>query len=179
MLWLFAALAIGKTSLAGRNRALLLLGCAIVTLPSTVQFVWQERRAEPRRLSPAVVRALAELERATRPGDVVLVKPERQRHPPAPLVIGRRVPFTRFIPFFAQLAPRASLLERYQRVAEFFTTTDAAAARRVARELQASTLLLVGADDVLFPKRGALELLYAGEGAAVYRISPAPPLPPR
>lgn len=179
VLWLFAALAVGKASLAGRNRALALLGCAILTLPSTVQFVRQERRAEPRRLSPAVVRALAELERATRPGDVVLVKPERQRHPPPPLVIGRRVPFTRFIPFFAQLAPRASLIERYQRVAEFFTTTDAAVARSVARELGASTLLLAGGDDVLFPKRGVLELLYGGEGAAVYRIIPAPPPPPR
>jgi hypothetical protein len=155
------------------------LGCAAVTLPSTLQFVWRERTAEPRRLAPAVVRALAALQRETRPGDVVLVKPERQRQPPPPIVIGRRVPFTRFIPFFAQLAPRTSLVERYRRTAEFFGTTDPAAARELARELQASTVFLVGADDVLFPKRGVLELLYEEQGASVYRIIPAPPLPRR
>ena len=130
-------------------------------------------------MPPAVVRALAELQRATRPGEVVLVKPERQRHAPAPMLIGRRVPFTRFIPFFSQLAPRASLIARYERTARFFATLDPGEARAIAQELGAKTLLLVGGEDVLFEKRGTLELLYGGEGAALYRIIPSPPPLPR
>jgi hypothetical protein len=179
VLWLFSALAVAGAALTPRARALVLAGSAALALPSTLQFVWQEQSGERRRVSPAVVRALRELERATRPGEVVLVRPERQRQPPPPMLIGRRVPFTRFIPFFSQLAPRTSLLERYQRAALFFSTPDAAVARAVAGELGARTLLLLGAEDVMFEKRGTLELLYGGEGVALYRIIPSPPPPPR
>lgn len=179
VLWIFAALAIGRTPLAGRWRALALVGCAVLTLPSTLQFVWRERRAEPRRLPAAVVRALSALERATRPGDVVLMKPERQRYPPPPLIVGRRVPFTRFIPFFSQLAPRQALLRRYERTAAFFTTEDPSQARAIARELNATAVCLFGADDVRFAKEGVLERFYEEEGASVYRFIPAPPLPRR
>jgi len=179
VLWVFAALAVAGVATTARWRALLLLGSAALALPSTLQFIWQERNAERRRVPPAVVRALSELQRATRPGEVVLVKPERQRHAPAPMLIGRRVPFTRFIPFFSQLAPRASLIARYERTARFFATLDPGEARAIAQELGAKTLLLVGGEDVLFEKRGTLELLYGGEGAALYRIIPSPPPLPR
>jgi hypothetical protein len=181
VLWVFAALAVAGAASAATPplRALLVSGAALLSLPSTLQYVWQERSAETRRVPPALVRALGELQRATRPGEVVLVKPERQRHPPAPMLIGRRVPFTRFIPFFAQLAPRAELVARYERTALFFTTPDAALARAIAHELGARTLLLVGNEDVVFDKRGTLQLLYGGESASVWRITPGPPPPPR
>jgi len=132
--------------------------------------VWQERLAEPRRLSPAVVRALGALAQATRPGDVVLVKPERQRYPPPPIVIGRRVPFTRFIPFFAQLAPREALLQRYERTSAFFTTEDPAKARAIARELHATAVCLFGPEGVRFPNESLLTVVFDEPGARVYLI---------
>lgn len=172
-LWLFAALAIGAAARPGRRW--LLAGAALLTLPSTAQFVWQERRAEPRRMPPPVVRAALALERVTRPGDVVLVKPERQRYPPPPLVVGRRVPFTRFVPFFAQLAPRAALLRRYAQAARFFTTEDAAEARAIAGQLGVSAVCVFGADELGFAPDGLLEPTFAEDGARVYRLSAPPP----
>jgi hypothetical protein len=170
VLWLFAALAIAGSQAAARRRAVVLLGCAFLALPSTLQFAWQEARAEPRRMAPAVVRATLALLRATREGDVVLVRPERQRYPPPPLIVGRRVPYTRFIPFFAQLAPRAALVARYERTAAFFATDDAGEAGAIARELGASSLCLFGRDDVRFAKAGLLESVFEEDGARVYRI---------
>jgi hypothetical protein len=55
------------------------------------------------------------------------------------MLIGRRVPFTRFIPFFSQLAPRASLIALYERTARFFATLDPGEARAIAQELGAKT----------------------------------------
>src|SRR5262249_52315746 len=159
---------------SGAGRRLAWAASAVLTLHSTLQFVWQDRRLEPRRLSPAVVRALRALERQTSPGDVVMVKPERQRLPPPPLIIGRRVPFTRFIPFFSQLAPRPTLIERYERTSAFFATPDSAEAQAIARELHAKALLLVGGDEVRFPKDGLLEPLFDEDGVRLYRISPVP-----
>lgn len=170
LLWVFGALAIGDLSLVGARRALVLAGCAVMTLPSMLQFVWQERHAEPRRLSPVIVHALQALQDATRPGDVVLVRPERQRYPPPPLIVGRRVPFTRFIPFFAQLAPREVLRQRYERTSAFFTTEDPAEARAIARELQATAVCLFGADNLRFPKDSLLTVLFDEPGARIYLI---------
>jgi hypothetical protein len=111
------------------------------------------------------------LSRASEPGDVVLVRPERQRYPPPPLLVGRRVPFTRFIPFFAQLASREALQQRYDRARSFFETEDAHLARAMAGELGARFVALAGAEDVRFEKRGVLDLVYEEAGARVYRIS--------
>lgn len=169
-LWVFAALAVSASRFAARRPAAALLGCALLALPSSLQFVWQEALSEPRRIPPAAVRATLALARETAPLAVVLVKPERQRYPPPPLVAGRRVPFTRLIPFFAQLAPRAALRARYQRAASFFTTEDPQEARAIARELGASALCLFGADDVRFPKGELLETFFEEAGARVYRI---------
>lgn len=174
VLWLFAALALGAVAGRGLRRAAAIGGVAALTLPSTAQFVWRERILEPWRIPPAAVRATEALERATRPGDVVLVRPERQRYPPPPLLIGRRVPFTRFIPFFAQLAPRQALLARYRRTAAFFETEDAAEALGIARELDARVVCLFGSEELRFPAAD-LEPVFETEGARVYRLPEAGP----
>jgi hypothetical protein len=174
-LWLFAALAIGACSVALRRGVV--IGSVLITLPSTVQYVSQEGTMAPRRVPPQVVRAMRSLAAESAPGDVVLVRPEQQRYPPPPLLIGRRVPYTRFIPFFAQLASRETLQERYERVRSFFESEDAAAARAVARELGAGFVALAGAEDVRFEKRGTLELVYEEAGARVYRITGDATLP--
>ena len=177
-LWLFAALAIGASSMfPARRRAVLVGAAALLTLPSTVQYAWQERTMAPRRIPPQVVRAMQALTAASAPGDVVLVRPEQQRYPPPPLLVGRRVPFTRFIPFFNQLASRETLQQRYERVRSFFETEDPAVARAAARELGAGFVALSGAEDVRFEKGGLLELVYEDGGARVFRISAGATLP--
>jgi len=175
-LWLFAALAVGGLPSPALRRAAV-VSAALFTLPSTLQYVWQEMITSPRRVPAQVVRAMQALAAAGAPGDVVLVRPEQQRYPPAPLLVGRRVPFTRFIPFFSQLASRETLQERYERVRSFFETEDPAVARAVARELGAGFVALAGAEDVRFDKRGFLEPLYEEGGARVYRIAPEATLP--
>jgi hypothetical protein len=169
VLWLFTAVVLGGLASATLRRGAVAVVAAL-SLPSSVEYVWQERTLEPRRLAPALVEATLALAQATRPGDVVLVKPERQRHPPPPLLVGRRVPYTRFIPFFAQLAPRAALVERYEIVSRFFETEDPQEARRIARGLHATALCLGGADDVRFEKATVLEPVFEREGASVWRV---------
>ena len=80
----------------------------------------------PDPLPAPIVRAMASLERASRPGDVVLQRPGA-RYPPAPVIlIGRRVPYERFTPYLTQFAPREALERRHETVFRFFRTHDRA-----------------------------------------------------
>jgi hypothetical protein len=155
--WIFAAAAIGGLGLRGSRRMVLLLACTLLTLPSSAQFLWRKRALAPLRISPPAVRAL-------RP-------PELQRFPPPPLVlIGRRVPYTRFIPFFNQFTTRQAREERYAMASGFFRTEDPEQARRLARQLGARFVCLFGAESVRFPPEGVLEPVFEDARARAYRL---------
>jgi hypothetical protein len=176
LLWIFAALCLGEAiaRLPAARRALAAAACAALTLPSSVQFVAQKAASEPRRLSPAIVRAMGALAAASRPGDVVLQRPELQRYPPPPLLIGRRVPFTRFIPFFSQFAGRIERDRRFLDAAAVFAAGDAGLARERARALGAEFVCVYGADRLPFAPGRELEAVFEEAGAAVYRLRTGP-----
>jgi hypothetical protein len=122
-----------------------------------------------------MVRAVLALERASRPGDVVLQRPGA-RYPPAPVVLaGRRVPYERFTPYLTQFASRRDLEARHEVVYRFFRTTSREEALAIARSLGASFLALYGRDRVRFDTTGILEPVHEEEEARLYRIrTPSP-----
>jgi len=171
VLWVFAALALGGLRLRGLRAALALAAGLLLALPTTVQFAAQKRRTPSLYLDADAVAAAGALERASRPGDVVLQRPDLQRFPPAPMVLaGRRVPYTRFIPFFSQILPRAERRARFARTLAFFRTGDPARAREIAAGLGAEYVFLYGRRELRFDPEGILEPVYESERARVYRI---------
>lgn len=172
ILWLFTVAALAAW-LRGRGRApaLALAACAALSLPSTLQFVAGKRATPATVAPPAIVEAMAALERASRPGDVVLQRPEPKRYPPPPMVlIGRRVPYTRFIPYLYQVAPPRELKERIELVRRFFKAKDPAEARQAADALGARYVALYGDDEVAFDPEGVLRPIYERPNARVYEI---------
>jgi hypothetical protein len=170
LLWIFTAMALAAWSASVRRRALALAACAALAAPTTVQFVARKRQ-RPARVQPAaLLQAMSVLARVTRPGEVVLQRPD-PRFPPPPLVfIGRRVPYTRTLPYMTQFATRPALEERLATVKSFFRTDDPEQARRVAGRLGARYLCLYGDDRVAFDPRGVLLPLYETPDARVYYI---------
>jgi hypothetical protein len=170
VLWLFAAAALSRLRRRGLPAGALCAVAAALALPSTLQFVWQKTRTPPQRVSASAVRAMAALASASRPGDVVLVNPDRQRFPPPPLLIGRRVPYTRSIPFFNQFTPRPGRLAHYRDAAAFYSTGDAAEARRAADAVGARFACVFGVEELRFRKEELLEPIFEEAGAKVYRL---------
>jgi hypothetical protein len=150
-----------------------------LALPATLQYVVKKAETPPDHLPAAMVRAMAVLERVSRPGDVVLQRPGA-RYPPAPVILaGRRVPYERFTPYLTQFAPRAALLARHEVVYRFFHTTERGEALAIARSLGATYLALYGSDRVRFDTVGVLVPLYEEPEARLYRIRDAEPPPVR
>jgi hypothetical protein len=179
VLWLFVALAIER--LATRNARLAAATlCAALALPSSVQFVLEKRAAEPRAIRAEAVRAMGALVAASRPTHVALMRPDLQRYPPPPLALaGRRVPFTRYIPFYSQFLPIEARVVRYETALRIFQTDDREEARRILRELDVSFVCLFGADQLRFQTEGLLERIYQEGGARVYRVATRSSLPLR
>jgi hypothetical protein len=149
LLWIFTVPAL--LSLAAAYRPLLVAAlCAALALPATAQFVMRKVMERPDPLPAPMVRAMADLERASRPGDVVMQRPGA-RYPPAPVIlIGRRVPYERFTPYLTQFAAREDLERRHEIVFRFFRTTDATEARSIAQSLGARFVCLYGQDRLRF-----------------------------
>jgi hypothetical protein len=169
-LWVFTAIALG-TWIAGRRKAVVLAACALLSLPSTAQFVVR-KHGRPAHVAPAgVLQAMSALSEASRPGDVVLQRPDPRFPPPPVVFIGRRVPYTRTLPYMTQFAPRPALEERVGMVKGFFETRDAEEAVRLAHRLGARFLCLYGEDRVAFDPRGVLSPLFESADARVYRIA--------
>jgi hypothetical protein len=167
-LWLFAALLASRLP-APKAVSVALL--ALLAYPSTVQFVLAKRALPPVHAPAAVVEAMAALERVTRPGEVVLERPEPRRFPPPPMVlIGREVPYARYIPYLYQVAPQAALHARIDTVRTFFKTRDPDEARAVARALGARFVCLYGEDEIAFPPEGVLRTVFEKDNAKVLEI---------
>jgi len=174
LLWVFTAMAVARVAGAGRRGAAVLAAAAALALPSTFQFAVKKAGLPPDPLPAAIVRAMAALESASRPGDVVLQRPGA-RYPPAPVVlIGRRVPYQRFTPYLTQFASVDDLTRRHETVYRFFHTADASEAAAIASRLDARFVCLYGPDRLRFDPSGLLEPIHEEPGARVYRIRAAP-----
>jgi hypothetical protein len=170
LLWIFAAWALVSFARTPVRRVATAVAVVVLAVPSTLQYVVKKAETPPDRLPAPMVRAMAVLERVSRPGDVVLQRPGA-RYPPAPVILaGRRVPYERFTPYLTQFAPRRALLARHEIVYRFFHTRDRAEALAIARSLGATYLALYGPDRVRFDTTGVLVPLYEEPGARLYRI---------
>jgi hypothetical protein len=172
LLWVFAAIALASLATSPLRRGVALAALALLATPSTAQYVAKKATTPPDRLPAPMVRAARALERASRPGDVVLQRPGA-RYPPAPVVLaGRRVPYERFTPYLTQFASRQDLEARHELVYRFFRTSRREEALAIARSLGASFLALYGHDRVRFDTAGVLQPIHEEEGARLYRIVP-------
>jgi hypothetical protein len=183
LLWIFAAMALlspargtaGAPATARGPRRLcrtlaLPAAAVLLSLPATLHYAWKKAHTPPDRLPAPMVRAIAALARASRPGDVVLQRPGA-RYPPAPVILaGRRVPYERFTPYLTQFASRQALEARHRLVYRFFRTEDRAEAAAIARGLDARFVALYGADRLRFDTTGLLDTVYQEQGAHVLRL---------
>jgi hypothetical protein len=170
LLWLFTALAWADGATSAVRRAALVVVALALALPSTVEFVWR-KATTPAEVVPArVVNAMDVLERSSRLGDVVLMRPF-SRYPPPPIVlVGRRVPFTHYMPYMRQFAPADVLKDKERDVRNFFRTADPAEARQIARRLGARFVYLFGPQSIAPAVEAGLRSLYADEGCRLYAI---------
>jgi hypothetical protein len=168
LLWIFTVPVLVTLASAYRP-ALAAALCVALAAPSTVQFVVRKVMEPPDPLPAPMVRAMASLERASRPGDVVLQRPGA-RFPPAPVIlIGRRVPYERFTPWLTQFATREELERRHETVFRFFRTTDATEARYIAQSLGARFVCLYGPDRLRFETSAFLEPVHLEAGARCFQ----------
>lgn len=169
VLWIFTAQAIGERGSRGRAPAVLALA-ALLALPGTVEFVVRKRQSGAHRVPAPVLHAMDALARDSAAGDVVLQRPHTP-YPALPLVlVGRRVPFTRVIPYFEQFAHRHEVHERLRTVRQFFFTTSASEAKAIAASLGARHVCLYKGEGVGFPWEELLEPLHESPEVHVYRI---------
>ena len=170
LLWIFSCEAL--VALLARGLSVWLIGVASVSLavPSSVEFVWRKARTPPDVVPARVLRAMSALEQASRPGDVVLMRPF-SRYPPPPIVfIGRRVAYTDYMPYMRQFASAKLLHERRELVRRFFRTSDASEALAIARGLGARFVYLFGPQAIGVDPETVLEPVYVEGNARVYRI---------
>ena len=115
LLWLFTLLRLERWALAGRG-ALAAAAIALLALPVPAQFLWRKWRTPAETVPAAIVRVVARLAAEGRPGDVI-VSPPSPRWPPPPMVlIGRRSPLARSLPYLSQYVPRAAFERRRDEV---------------------------------------------------------------
>jgi hypothetical protein len=171
LLWIFTVPALVSLAAAYRPWAVGAL-CAALSLPGTAQFVVRKVMEPPDPLPAPMVRAMADLEHASRPGDVVLQRPGA-RYPPAPVIlIGRRVPYERFTPYLTQFASRDALERRHETVFRFFRTADATEARQIAQGLDARFVCLYGPDRLRFDTAAVLAPVHVEAEARCFLIVP-------
>jgi hypothetical protein len=170
LLWVFTVPALATWAAAYRPLLVAAL-CAALALPGTAQFVIRKVTEPPDPLPAPMVRAMTDLERASRPGDVVLQRPGA-RYPPAPVIlIGRRVPYERFTPYLTQFASREDLERRHETVFRFFRTTDSGEARDIAQSLGARFVCLYGPDRLRFDTASLLEPVHLEAEARCFRMA--------
>jgi len=170
LLWLFAAVAAAQVATSPSRRLGLAVAGVLLCLPSTVELVWRKATTPPDVVPARVVGAMDALERSSRRGDVVLMRPF-SRYPPPPIVlVGRRVPFTHYMPYMRQFASAEVLKEREQEVRDFFRTSDPVEARAIADRLGARFVYLFGPQAIQPETEATLESVYADAGARLYRI---------
>ena len=116
----------------------------LLTLPATAELVVRRALAEPERIPPPAVRAMAALRAASCPGDVVITRPGVALVPTVVVLAGRRVPLASFIPYWRQFTTPEKVEAREAEVLSFFRADGAPAAIEAARGLGASYVYFAG-----------------------------------
>jgi hypothetical protein len=168
LLWIFVALAVARWPATRTRWAVPLL--ALLALPATLQFAVKKALLPYDPVPAPRVRAVAAVEQASRPGDVVLQRPGA-RYPPLPVVLaGRRVPYERFTPYLTQFVAREDAQRRHETVYRFFRTEDAGDAAAIVRELGARFVCLYGTDRVRFDLAALADPVHEEPDARCYRF---------
>jgi hypothetical protein len=171
VLWLFTALALAPLLARVPSRTAAVAFLAALSLPSTVEYLARKVALDPERIPARAVQAMRTLEGASRPGDVVLVRPSAEL-PPLPMVlIGRRAFYSEYMRSLRQFAPRAELHRRRALLRAFFRTTDPREALSLARQIGADFLYLPAGEPLFFDPRPVAETVYARDGERVYRFA--------
>jgi hypothetical protein len=170
LLWLFSLPVLLRLVESGRRRLLLsaLLACAC--LPTTVEYVVRKARAAPETVPRKVIETMRALAQASRPGDVVIMRPYSPYPPPPVVFAGRRVPITGYFPYRQQFAPAALVTERDILVRRFFRARDSVSALAIARQLGARFVYLSGAQRVDFDPQGVLLPVFELDDERLHRI---------
>jgi hypothetical protein len=170
LLWVFTTIALARFARRSGVAALAAALAGLLALPSTAHFVYEKNHWPNDAIPASRVRAMRALEKASRPGDVVLQRPGA-RFPPAPVVlIGRRVPYERFTPWLTQFADPRDLATRHEVVYRFFRTGDAEEAKGIARGLGARFVCLYDGERVRFSTAEVMETIYDEPEARVFRL---------
>jgi hypothetical protein len=169
-LWLFTLDALARWLATRRGRWLWALLCAVLSLPATAEFLVRKAKPDIDPVPPTIVRAMRALARASQPGDVVLMRPPTQYPPPPVVFIGRRIPFSTYIPYRRQFAAPELLAERDRLVRAFFRAQTPEQARDIAGRLNARFVFLSGSQRVDFDTRGVLDPVFEEGSERVYRI---------
>jgi hypothetical protein len=171
VLWVFAALAIASLGARPRRVLPVVVGAALLSFPSSLEFAWRKAHERLFTIPAAHLRAVRAVEKDSRPGARVLQRPAG-RYPPLPVVLaGRRVVYERFTPYLTQFASPHELRRRHERLFRFFRTTDRGEALAIARALGTSHLVLYGPDRVRFEAGGVLVPLHEEAEARSYRLA--------
>jgi hypothetical protein len=167
LLWIFTAQALAER--ASRGAGILALS-ALLALPGTLEFIVRKHQSGARRVPAGVLHAMETLARDSAPGAVVLQRPHTP-YPAPPLVFaGRRVPYTRVIPYFDQFAHEHEVEHRLMTVRSFFFTSSVREARAIAASLGARHVCLYEGEGVSFPWEELLEPIHESPEVHVYRI---------
>jgi hypothetical protein len=170
ILWIFTAMAVAPLGRTPLRRCAAWAAAALLALPSTWELARGKAATPPDVVPASVLRAMAALERDSRPGDVVLMR-AFSRFPPPPIVfIGRRIPFTRYMPYMTQFASESEIRERDAEVRRFFRSSDPEEALGIARRLGAGHVYLYGAQSINAAVEARLETVYVEGGVRLYRI---------
>jgi hypothetical protein len=169
VLWIFTAQALAACA-SRRSPALVLSLAAAVAFPSTVEFVVRKRQSGVHLIPAGLLRGMDALARDTAAGAVVLERPHTP-YPAPPLVfIGRRVPYTRVIPYFDQFAEAHEVEHRLAAVRRFFQTESLTEAEAIAASLGARHVCLYEGEGVGFAWQELLEPIYDSPEIHVYRL---------
>lgn len=178
LLWLFALVSLVDWSRRVRARfgprgvALLAAGAAALALPTSIEFVARKAATPPEPVPAEVIRTTARLAALTVAGEVVLT-PSFSRYPPPPVVfIGRRIPYTEYLPYLSQFAPRDVLAERLREVRRFFKNVDGEqAALATAARSKARFVALFGHRAPVEDARWLTRVDHEGDaGGRIYRV---------
>jgi hypothetical protein len=169
LLWIFTAQALAARASRGRA-ALVWCLAALVAAPGTLEFIVRKRQSGARVIPADVLHGMEALARDSAPGDVVLQRPHTV-YPAPPLVfVGRRLPYTRVIPYFDQFATGHEVEHRLMTVRRFFQTESVAEARAIAQSLGARHVCLYEGEGVGFPWEELLEPIHESPEVHVYRV---------
>jgi hypothetical protein len=175
LLWIFAAAGIASFGTTRSRRYAAWAASAALALPTTAELVQGKAASVPDIVPARVLDAMSALKHDSRPGDVVLMRPF-SRFPPPPIVfIGRRVAFTRYMPYMTQFASESEIRARESSVREFFRTEDPTAAFGIARGLGARYVYLYGPQTLSPQVAAKLDPIYSEAGVRLYRIPEASP----